>query len=66
MAFDFHIMRSLIYVGLAKEEYRPKPDWAEQESFPFLKPDFHIASMFLGDIATMDAYSQYHGYITMR
>ena len=24
MAFDFYIMRSLIYVGLAKEEYRPK------------------------------------------
>ena len=24
MAYDFNIMRSLIYVGLAKEEYRPK------------------------------------------
>ena len=24
MAFEFNLMRSLIYVGLAKEEYRPK------------------------------------------
>lgn len=43
-----------------------KPEWAQQEEFPYLKPQFNIASVFVGDIATMDAYSQYHGYIPMR
>ena len=43
-----------------------KPEWAQEEEFPFLKPQFNIASVFLGDIATMDAYTQYHGYIPMR
>ncbi len=43
-----------------------KPDWAEQDKFPFLKPNFHIASMFLPDMATSDNLTQYHGYITMR
>ncbi|HBH3634020.1 TPA: acetyl-CoA hydrolase, partial [Clostridioides difficile] len=43
-----------------------KPEWAQEEEFPYLKPQFNIASVFLGDIATMDAYSQYRGYIPMR
>lgn len=43
-----------------------KPSWAQQEQFPYLKPQHNIASIFTGDMATMDAYSQYHGYITMR
>ena len=43
-----------------------KPAWAEQEKFPYLRPQHNIASIFTGDMATMDAYSQYHGYITMR
>ncbi|MCR5667400.1 MAG: acetyl-CoA hydrolase [Eubacterium sp.] len=43
-----------------------KPSWAEQEEFPYLKSNHHIVSIFTGDMATMDAYSQYHGYITMR
>lgn len=43
-----------------------KPVWAEQDQFPYLKPQHNIASIFTGDMATMDAYSQYHGYITMR
>lgn len=43
----------------------PKPEWAQQDNFPFMKPQFNFTSMFLGDMATMDCYSQYHGYITM-
>ncbi len=43
-----------------------KPQWAQQDAFPYLKPQHNIASIFTGDMATMDAYSQYHGYITMR
>lgn len=43
-----------------------KPEWAEQEKFPYLKPQFNIVSIFTGDMATLDAYTQYHGYITMR
>lgn len=43
-----------------------KPEWAQQDRFPYLRPQHNIASIFTGDIATLDAYSQYHGYITMR
>lgn len=43
-----------------------KPDWAQQDTFPFLKPQFNIASMFLPDIPTSDNLTQYRGYITMR
>ena len=35
MAFEFNIMRSLIYVGLAKEEYRPKlEEWLYKYHVP--------------------------------
>ena len=35
MGFEFKIMRSLIYVGLAKEEYRPKlMDWLYRHHIP--------------------------------
>lgn len=44
----------------------PKPAWAQQPQFPFLKPQFNIAGMFLPDIATSDNLTQYHGFITMR
>ena len=43
-----------------------KPDWAQQDQFPYLKPQHNIASIFCGDRATSDNYTQYHGYITMR
>lgn len=43
-----------------------KPDWAKYARFPYLKPKFEIASLFLSDIARSDNYSQYRGYITMR
>ena len=43
-----------------------KPDWAQQELFPYLKPQHNIASIFCGDRATSDNLVQYHGYITMR
>ncbi len=43
-----------------------KPEWAQQDKFPYLKPQHNIASIFCGDVVTLDGYSQYHGYITMR
>ena len=43
-----------------------KPSWAKYDQFPYLKPKFEIASLFLSDIAESDNYSQYRGYITMR
>lgn len=43
-----------------------KPAWSEYDRFPYLKPKFEIASLFLSDIARSDNYSQYRGYITMR
>ena len=43
-----------------------KPSWAKYDQFPYLKPKFEIASMFLSDIPRSDNYSQYRGYITMR
>ena len=44
----------------------PKPEWAEQDQFPFLKPNFNIVSMFLSDMAASDNLTQYRGYLTMR
>lgn len=44
----------------------PKPAWAQQEQFPFLRPQFNIAGMFLTDIPTCDNLTQFRGYIPMR
>ncbi len=39
------------------------PTWAtEGQNFPYLKSGFEIRGCFVKDYATMDAYSQYHGY----
>ena len=43
-----------------------KPEWAEQDQFPFLRPNFSIVGMFLSDMAASDNLTQYRGYITMR
>lgn len=43
-----------------------KPEWAEYDEFPYLKPNFEISSIFLTDIAESDNYTQYRGYIPMR
>lgn len=43
-----------------------KPAWAHQDQFPYLKPKFEIASVFLTDIAESDNMTQYNGYYTMR
>ena len=43
-----------------------KPEWAQQEHFPYLRPQHNIASVFLGDRATSDNLTQYRGFITMR
>jgi len=43
-----------------------KPGWAQQDQFPYLKPKFEFASLFLTDIAESDNMTQYNGYYTMR
>ena len=43
-----------------------KPEWAEYDSFPYLRPQFQFASLFLTDIATSDNLKQYRGYLPMR
>ncbi len=54
------------YKAAVEEVTIAKPEWAEQEKFPYLKPQFNIASIFVGDRTTSDNLSQYRGYITMR
>ena len=44
----------------------PKPGWAQQEQFPFLKSNFNIVVMFLSDMAASDNLTQYRGYLQMR
>jgi hypothetical protein len=43
-----------------------KPDWANREKFPYLKPRFEISSIFVTDIAEIDNMTQFRGYYTMR
>ena len=43
-----------------------KPEWAQQEQFPFLKSNYNIVGVFLTDMATSDNLTQYRGYLTMR
>ncbi len=43
-----------------------KPEWAEYDNFPYLRPQFQFASLFLTDIATSDNLKQYRGYLPMR
>ena len=52
-------------VNLAKTHFT-KPAWAQQDEFPFLKPQHNIASVFLGDRCTSDNLREYKGYITLR
>ncbi|MCD8149391.1 MAG: acetyl-CoA hydrolase [Clostridiales bacterium] len=44
----------------------PKPAWAKYDKFPFLRPQFEFASLFLTDIPTSDNLRQYRGYLPMR
>ena len=44
----------------------PKPAWATEDVFPYLKPQYAFASLFLTDIATSDNLRQYRGYLPMR
>ena len=52
--------------GGGRQRALPKPVWAQQERFPFLKSNFNIVGMFLTDIPTSDNLTQFRGYITMR
>lgn len=42
------------------------PEWAQEQQFPFLKPNYNMVGMFLSDMAASDNLTQYRGYITMR
>ncbi|MBR5115374.1 MAG: acetyl-CoA hydrolase, partial [Oscillospiraceae bacterium] len=52
--------------AVAGAESLPRPEWAQEERFPFLRANFNIVGMFLPDMAASDNLSQYRGYITMR
>ncbi len=43
-----------------------KPVWAKQEQFPFVRPQYEFASLFLTDMPTSDNLKQYRGYLPMR
>ena len=43
-----------------------KPEWAQTDVFPYLKPYYNIIGAFVTDYPTSDNLTQYHGYITMR
>lgn len=43
-----------------------KPDWAEDETFPYLRKNYSVQSIFVPDYATTDNMTQFRGYITMR
>lgn len=52
--------------AVVKAKEIAKPAWAQYDLFPYLKPKFEIASLFLSDYAASDNLTQYRGYITMR
>ena len=69
--YGHHIQDSISNFGPYVTKYAfynalPKPVWAQQERFPFLKSNFNIVGMFLTDIPTSDNLTQFRGYITMR
>ncbi len=43
-----------------------KPEWAEQDAFPFLKPYHRVASGAIADFTMSDNLQNYHGYICTR
>ncbi len=43
-----------------------KPEWAEQDEFPFLKPYHHICSGAIADYTPANNLQNYHGYICAR
>ncbi len=43
-----------------------RPSWATEDEFPFVRPKFAFASLFLTDMPTSDNLRQYRGYLPMR
>lgn len=43
-----------------------KPEWAQTDVFPYLKPFCNFTGIFLSDVVTSDNFSMYHGYQTLR
>lgn len=43
-----------------------KPEWAQTDTFPFLKPRHNIISVAVADYTPSNNLTNYHGYITMR
>lgn len=52
--------------AVAGTESMEKPEWAQQEQFPFLRPNFNIVSMFVTDIPNVDCLTQWRGFLPMR
>ena len=44
----------------------PKPDWAMTDAFPYLRPDFNIAGIFVTDAGASNNLKNYGGFIPMR
>lgn len=72
--FTFHRVVELWFEGpdqwhkccVAEGGGIPKPEWAQQDAFPYLKPFHNISGVFLTDNVTSDNYTMYRGYQTMR
>lgn len=43
-----------------------KPEWAQQDQFPFLKPYHNICSVCVSDFTMSNNLKNYHGYMPMR
>ena len=43
-----------------------KPDFAQNDKFPYLEPSFNFTSIFITDIPYSDNLTQYRGYIAKR
>jgi len=53
--------------AVEKSQTIAKPSWAEEGMvFPYLKPKFEIASIFLADVPTSNNLQQYRGFMTIR
>lgn len=53
-------------VAVTNAQAIQKPKWAQQDKFPFLKPNFNIVGMFLTDMAASDNMNGSRTYVTMR
>ena len=64
-----------VWVGNQSEWYKvavedtksiPKPAWAQQDQFPYLKPYHNIICACVSDFTMSNNLKNYHGYMPMR